>query len=455
MLKWAPVMLVAGCAAVGPNFQAPNAALTAQFVGGDAAQLNEVAQKAWWRDYRDPMLTGLVERGFAQSLDIVQAQERIRQARAQLRQTGVNSALSGSGTVSRTRSGTDGQGSAWQTNSDLSAGVVLDLFGGIRREQEAAQANLVAAQSDVGTQRLAWLAELIADYSDARYYQEALALTRQTITTRQDTFNITQQEVNAGAATTFELAEAQAALDSARAELPSYLAQFRASVFAIATLMNEPAGPLMAQMQRGASQLRIPGNIATGVPADLLRNRPDVRYYEAVLHQQVAQVGVDQAALYPSLSLTGDVSGVSTTKSWSFGPSVTLAILNQGALRAARDAQVSAAKQAEIDWRSAVMGAVEDVQVAQSNLQQYRQQAARLDQAAQSYTRALELGRTNYRNGALTLLDLLDTDRSQATARIAAASARNTAAQEWAMLQIAIGAGAGYAQSPQEASVTN
>ncbi|WP_330629325.1 efflux transporter outer membrane subunit [Thioclava sp. FTW29] len=451
-MKLVPLMVLAGCA-VGPDYKTPAVPVTTQFVGGDTSPLAQVAYRAWWRDYRDPLLNELVETGMKQSLDILQAQERIRQARAQLRQTGVNEALSGSASGSKTRSGvTKGGGSGWDNaTGTLDADFVLDLFGGLRREREAAKANLAASQANVGTERLAWLAELVADYADARYYQQALELTRKTIATRQDTFNITQQEVNAGAATTLEQAEAEAALESAKADLPNYLAQFRAKVFAIATLLNVPAGPLMDRMEKGAAPLRIPTDSATGVPADLLRNRPDIRYYEAVLHQEVATVGVDTAALYPSLSLSGTVSGTSKSTSWSFGPTITQAIFNQGSLRAARDAQVSAAKQAEIDYRSAITSAVEDVQVAQSNLRQYRAQAAQLNRAAQSYSKALELGRTTYRNGGMTLLDLLDTDRSEASARISAASAANSAAQEWATLQIAIGAGAGYAESPEEA----
>lgn len=450
MMTLAPLAFLAGCAAVGPDYQAPALPLTQQFVGGDTSPVAQVAYLQWWKSYDDPMLNGLVETGLKQSLDILQAQERIRQARAQLRQTGVNAALSGSAAVDTTGGATNGGSASWDTTSSLGASFVIDLFGGVRREQEAARAGLAAAQADVGTARLAWLAELVADYGNARYNQQALELTRKTIATRQETLSITRQELDAGAATHYEVAEAEAALQSAQADLPGYLALFRANVFAIATLLNTPAGPLMAQMERGAPQLKIPRDMATGVPADLLRNRPDVRYYEAVLHEQVAGIGVSEANLYPSISLGGTVSGTASATSWTFGPSLSEAVFNQGALRAARDAQVSTARQAEIDYRAAVTGAVGDVQVAQSNLQQYRLQASQLQQAADSYGRALGLAQETYRAGGMTLLDLLDTDRSESTARIAAASARNSAAQEWATLQIAIGAGAAYAESPEE-----
>lgn len=437
-------LALAGCAAVGPDYTQPELALPQTFVGGTGtgAATADLATHSWWADYRDPTLTALVTRGLTQSLSVQQAEQAIRQAQAQLRQTGVNSALSGTGTASRLRSGGTGLAAGTATESGLDAGIVLDLFGGLRREREGAAANLAAAQADVEVARLAWLSSLIAAYADARYYQQAMALTRQTISTREGTLEITQRQADAGGATSYEVAQARASLESARADMPGYLAQFNANVFAMAALLNEPAAPLLAQMQKGAAPLRTPKSPATGVPADLLRTRPDVRYSEAVLRQQVAEVGVDTAALLPSVSLTGAIGDSAGKSSWSFGPSLSLPVLNQGKLRAARAAQISAARQAELDWRATVSDAVEDVQTAGSNLTQYRLQSAALDRAARSYGEALDLARGNYEAGAITLLDLLDTDRSEASARISAASAANNAAKECAVLQIALGVGA-------------
>lgn len=435
-------LLVAGCA-VGADYQRPEVAMQTRFVGGSAEAIGAVAAQQWWREYKDPLLTQLVSRGLDQNLDEMAAIEAIRQAQAELRATGVNSAIDGSLSGTSTRSGGDGSGNTSTSNSgDLNASLVLDLFGGLRREREAASASLTAARADAETVRLAWLAELLSAYADARYYQEVLALTRTTIKTRQETVDITRSQFEAGGATEYELAEAQALLSTARASLPQYAALFDANVYAIATLLNEPAGPLMTKMQKGAPQLPTPSGANTGVPADLLRNRPDVRSAEADLAEAVATVGVAEAALYPSLTLNGTVGRTDSSDSWSFGPTLSLPVFNQGQLRASRDAQISAAKQSEIAWRSAVSSAVEDVQVAQSNLSRYRQRASLLRTAASDYDHALTLAQENYRRGAITLLDLLETDRNTASAKISAASAVNDAAQAWATLKIATGAGA-------------
>lgn len=436
-------LLLAGCA-VGTDYQRPEVSVETRFVEGNAQAIGEVAQQKWWLNYKDATLNSFIDRGLAQNLDIQSALEAIRQAQAELRQTGVNASLDGSLTAGVTTSGGDlVSGSSTSESADLGASWVIDLFGGIRREREAAAASLAGSRDDAETVRLAWLAELVSAYSNARYNQEAMTLTRTTIKTRQETVNITKSQFEAGASTEYELAEAQALLSTARADLPEFAAAFDSNVFAIATLLNEPSSKIVALMQKGSPQLPAPRDGATGVPADLLRNRPDVRSAEADLAAAVGDLGVAEAALYPALSLTGSIDRLDSTDTWSFGPELTLPVFNRGLLKAQRDAQISIAKQAEITWRSAINDAVEDVQVAQSSLSRNRERVRHLRTAANDYGRALSLARENFRNGAITLLDLLDTDREANTAKISAASAVNDAAQSWATLKIVIGAGAG------------
>ena len=435
-------LLLSGCA-VGTDYQRPDVSVETRFVAGNAQAIGEVAQQKWWLNYKDATLTSFIDRGLAQNLDIQSALEAIRQAQAELRQTGVNASLDGSLTAGVTTSGGDlVSGSSTSESADLGASWVIDLFGGIRREREAATASLAGSRDDAETVRLAWLAELVSAYSNARYNQEAMALTRTTIKTRQETVNITKSQIEAGASTEYELAEAQALLSTARADLPEFAAAFDSNVYAIATLLNEPSSKIVALMQKGSPQLPAPRDGATGAPADLLRNRPDVRSAEADLAAAVGDLGVAEAALYPALSLTGSIDRLDSTDTWSFGPELTLPVFNRGLLKAQRDAQISVAKQAEITWRSAINDAVEDVQVAQSSLSRNRERVRHLRTAANDYGRALSLARENFRNGAITLLDLLDTDREANTAKISAASAVNDAAQSWATLKIVIGAGA-------------
>ncbi|RWR09045.1 efflux transporter outer membrane subunit [Paenirhodobacter populi] len=435
------LLATAACAPVGPDYQRPGIALTPTFSESSAGPIGEVATRAWWRSFNDPLLNTLVDRGLKQNLGIAGSLERIRAAEASLRATGVPSAVSGSLSGAATRSGSDTAATGTANTGSLSAGLVLDLFGGIRREREGAAADLAAAHADEGTARLAYLSSIVGAYIDARYYQTAMALTRQTIQTREETLTVTQQKYDAGSATQLDVAQVSALLDSARADLPGLEAEFLAQVYSIATLLGEPAAPLVTQMQRGAAQPRSRGGEATGIPADLLRNRPDVRSAEMALASATAAVGVATADLLPSLTLSGSVTR-GGNNAWSFGPTVSLPLLSQPSLRASRDRAISEARQAEITWRNTVLGAVEDVQAAYSRSVRDRRTVDLLGNSVNSYARALQLSRDSYEQGALSLLDLLDTDRSLASARLSQASAVQSMAVDWATLQVALGAGA-------------
>ncbi|MDB6453607.1 efflux transporter outer membrane subunit [Falsirhodobacter sp. 20TX0035] len=434
------MLSTAGCA-VGPDYKAPEIRLASTFAESSAGPIGEVASRRWWTRYSDPVLNDLVARGLGQNLDLAASNERIAAANAALRQTGLSAAVDGSATFSSDRSGSDLQPITTQSGTTLNAQFVIDLFGGVRRARQAALANLGAAQADVGVTRLAYLSSILGAYIDARYYQNALELTRKTIASRQRTLEITQNQRASGAATELDEVQVQALLDSARADLPGLEANFLANVYAMATLLAEPAQPLVARMQRGAPQPYPRDTGGIGIPADLVRNRPDVRQAERQFAQAVAQVGVATAQLYPSVTLSGSVSE-GGSNGWSFGPSIAQAILNQPQLRAAREEAASEARQSEIAWRQSVLDAVEDVQSANSTFRRDGRRVALLNRSVNSYQRALDLSQQNFEAGALSLLDLLDTDRSLASARLSLASALRDQAVDWATLQIALGAGA-------------
>lgn len=179
----------------------------------------------------------------------------------------------------------------------------------------------------------------------------------------------------------------------------------------------------------------------TGIPADLVRNRPDVRSAEQALIAATANVGVATADMLPSIELSGSISDGSS-QSWSFGPTISLPIFNQALLSAQRDVAISEAKQAEITWRQSILDAIQDVQSANSTWKRDREKVEFLKRSMESYSRSLDLSLETYEAGVTNLLDLLDTDRSLASARIQFANALRAMSINWASLQIALGAGA-------------
>ena len=350
--------LVSACTAVGPDYQPLNAATPASFVEGGRVSAGDVAMVEWWKGLGAPKLNELVDRGLAQNLSIQTAMERVAETQAALRSAGPASLISGNLTASSRQSGASGAPTTENTSAVFNGSLVLDLFGGQRRSYEQAQAQAESAGYDIGTARLAFLASLTGAYVDARYFQEALELTRQTIATRERTFNLVKAQEDAGAATELDRVQAQALLEEARSQLPTLESGFNSAVYAIATLLAEPAGPLRASLQKGAAQPRPKYRTATGVPADLLRNRPDVQSAERVFAASVAAIGVAEAQLYPSITLSGEITA-SSANSWSFGPTLVLPVLNQPKLRADRDQAVSRARQAELTWRAQILSAVE------------------------------------------------------------------------------------------------
>lgn len=449
-----PFLLLAVLAActVGPDYTAPSIGMTSRFAEGDGASAGDVALDRWWEGLNDRTLNALVDRGLAQNLDIATAVERINQARAALRATGAADLVSGSISADTTRakgqSGTIATDSSGSANADL----VIDLFGGETRARQQAQALLDSSELDVGTARLAFLSSLVGDYIDARYYQEAAAITRGLIDARQQTYELVERQRTAGLSTDLDVLQARALLEQTRANLPGFEQGFHSSVYAIATLLAEPAQPLLATLERGAAQPRAPRSGGAGIPADLLRNRPDVRSAERDYAAAVAAVGVAEASLYPSLDLSGAIT-VGNPATWSFGPALALPVLNQPRLRASRDQAISEAKQAELAWRSTVYSAVEDVQAAQGATERDRREVNAQQAATTTYREARDLSRETYEAGTTTFLDLLDAERSAGTTALALALSIRGLANDWTTLQVATGRG--WASLPASAVATN
>jgi len=446
-----PLLLLAGLAActVGPDYAAPGIGMPSRFAEGGGATSGDVSLVRWWEGFDDRKLNTLADRGLRQNLDIATAVERINQAQAALRGTGAAALVTGSVGADTTRAKAQSGTISTESSGAAAANLVIDLFGGERRSRQQAEAQLQATELDVGTARLAFLSSLVGDYIDARYYQEATAITRSLIDARQQTYELVERQRAAGLSTDLDVLQARALLEQTRATLPAFEQGFHSSVYAIATLLAEPAQPLLDAMQPGAAQPRPPRSSAAGVPADLLRNRPDVRSAERDYAAAVAAVGVAEAELYPALDLSGAVT-VANPSSWSFGPSLVLPVLNQPLLRSNRDQAISVAKQAELAWRSTVYSAVEDVQSQQGATQRSRREVAAQQAATSTYRQARDLSRETYEAGTTTFLDLLDAERSAGVTALALALSIRGLANDWTALQVATGRG--WAVQPQPAA---
>ncbi|MDM9625980.1 efflux transporter outer membrane subunit, partial [Rhizobium sp. S152] len=218
----------------------------------------------------------------------------------------------------------------------------------------------------------------------------------------------------------------------------------------IATLLGKPAGSMVGELLRGSSQPIFRGGIKSGVPADLIRNRPDIRVAERNLAAATADIGVAISQLYPTITLSGSISpsltnraGLSSSSmaSWSFGPTLTLPIFDGGRLRANVDISKSTAKTQYLAWKQTVLEAVEEVENALSAVRRDAQTVAALRAQVKTTQETLELSTASYKDGASSLLDVLDAQRQVSLAQASLAAAVQQMARDYVSLNVAIGGG--------------
>ncbi len=443
------MLLLSGCV-VGPDYQKPETVLPAKFTESRATSAENVSLNPWWESFRDKRLNALVHEGLGENLSVQQALERITEAEQGVVVAGAGALPSLGTSAGATASG--GHNTSAGTTRSISGGAnaswLLDFFGQYRRSKESANASLDAAYDNVDVARLAYLSDLVSSYVNARYYQEALALSRKNLESRRQTLKLTNEIKEAGAASSLDVLQTEGLVNQTLADLPGLETGFLQSANHIATLLGVPAGTVTASLTKGSSQPMPRYSTRTGIPADLIRNRPDIRAAERILQARTAEIGVAEAALYPSIQLGGSIGasrvfpGATNVTNWSFGPSLTLPIFNGGALNAKVKIARSQAEQQYITWKTTVLNAVEEVENAQSALIRDGQTVAALRKVVQSYEQTLNLARESYRGGASTILDVLDAERNVASARLSLAAAIRQLARDYVALNVAIGGGA-------------
>lgn len=449
------VLLLLSSCVTGPEHTAPTMALPQKFNEGGKNSAGDVSTKAWWPAFNDARLNAYVEQGLSQNLTVLQAIERITAAEAAVMSAGAGSLPSLAGGVEHTVSGTTGEyrttvGATNTSSTGLSASWLLDLWGQYRRAKESAQASLDGAYATADVARLTYLSNVVEAYIDVRYYQERIAIARQNLKSRNETLDLTKLQLEAGAASRLDVVQAEGLVNSTLADLPSYEKGFRISAHTLATLLGLPADALVAELQKGGRQPVARYSVNAGVPADLIRNRPDIRKAERDLAAAVAEIGVAEASFYPSITLSGSItpslrnaagSPAGWLTSWSFGPSLNLPIFDGGTRKANLTTAESNARSAYLAWKETVLGAVQDVADALASIKRDAQSVAALRKTVQSYQEALRLSTASYRDGASSLLDVLDAQRSVSTAQASLTAAVQTLAKDYVALNVAMGGG--------------
>ncbi len=458
-------LALAACA-VGPHYKAPQVTPSARggFIsGGEAAFTAGEPQGTWWRLFDSPELDSLVQDAFTANTDLRVAAANLAQARAALE--GARSArlptttLTGGGTYGKAADNTvpvvPGVPTAkpkpgWIYDAAFDVSYEVDLFGRIRRGVEAAKGDEAGARAALDATRVTVAAETARAYADACADAAELAVANRTVQLQQQTYDLTQSRLQIGVATQLEASEARAQLETTRAALPPLEAQRQASLFSLAVLTGRAPADLPGAASQCAATPQVASVIPIGDGANLLRRRPDVREAERALAANVARIGVATADLYPTVSLGGNVgtaaprigdlgSGKSISFSlgplitWSF-PNITTALANIHGANAVADASLAG-------FDKTVLTALQETETALSAYARELDRRTALQAARDESLKAEQLAELQYKVGTLSFLNLLDTQRTLASAEASLAQSQAAVADDQITLFKALGGG--------------
>jgi NodT family efflux transporter outer membrane factor (OMF) lipoprotein len=297
----------------------------------------------------------------------------------------------------------------------------LDLFGGVRRAVEAAEADIDTALAEHQAVLVTLLGEVARNYLELRGAQAQLAITRDNLAAQQDTLDLSRIRFQAGLSSDLDVARAEAQVATTAAQIPTLERQTRQAIHRLGVLLGQGPGTLMAALSSTAPVPPPPPEVAVGLPAALLQRRSDIRRAERALAAATARIGVATADLYPRLALTGmlglqsmQLSDLSQTASqfWAFGPSIRWPLFDAGRIRANIRVHDARQEQALIRYEQTVLTALEEVENA---LVAYRQEQVRqrsLAAAMAAHRRAVTLANELYTKGLSDFLTVLEAQRS-------------------------------------------
>ncbi|MFH1993418.1 MAG: efflux transporter outer membrane subunit [Pseudomonadota bacterium] len=433
LIRFYAVIAVAafmGCVLVGPDYAPPGTTVSgswhAQLGSGlRHGETDPVKLAQWWTALNDPELTVLINRAAAGNLDLKQAKARLREARARRFIAGADQfpTLDATGTATRSRSSENAGSGTTHTlySAGFDAGWEIDVFGGVRRSVEAAEADLAASQEDLHGVMVSLMAEVALNYIEVRTYQGRLATAQANLRNQEETYQLTQWRFKAGLSDELDVHQARSALESTRARIPTLRTSLEEAKNRLTVLMGVQPGELHGELEAIRPVPVVPLEVAVRVPADVLRQRPDVRKAERELAAQTARVGVATADLYPKLTLNGSIGfdALSTgdlltadSRSYSYGPRISWRIFDAGAVRRNIEVQSAKQEQALVTYESTVLSALEETENA---LVAYAEEQHRRDsllEAVRAAQQVLDLAQSKYQAGLIDFIALLDAQRS-------------------------------------------
>ena len=402
----------------------------------------------WWLRFDDPLLGSLIEQSLLANPSVRSAQAALRQSRAlrDVAAAGLLPALGSSASAQQTH--TDGNDSVDSFKAGLDASWEPDIFGSNRSALAASEATARASAASLGDVQVSIAAEVALNYIALRGAEARLAITDANLASQLETRQITQWRLQAGLVTSLEAEQARAAVEQTRALLPALQTNIQQARHALAVLTGQPPAALATVLADARPIPQAADDLALSIPAETLRQRPDVRAAEHQVRAAAARVAEAEAARLPSFKLGGSIglnaltlAGLSNgaTVVSTLLASVSLPVFDGGARRAQVRAQQAALGQTQATYLATVLTALKDVENALVALQGDRERLFRLQQAAEAAANALLMARQRYRSGLIDFQIVLETQRTQFNTQDGVASARADMGADHVRLYKALG----------------
>lgn len=379
----------------------------------------------WWGKFNDPTLNRLIASALQDSPDIKTATARVREARANRdsQYSSLFPSLDGGVGADSRRARTDalGTNSSSAYSAGLDASWEVDLFGRNRSSVEAAAANLGAAGENLNSVHAALAAEIAAAYTSLRANEAKLVVLRENVTTREETAELAGWRLKAGEADSLEATQSQSSLESARAAIPSLEGAISQGKNDLALLAGRAPGVLDSMLGSSRGIPVPPSSLAIGIPADVLRQRPDVRLAGYQVLAAAASTRATEATQYPSLRISGALGLDTASSSKLFDPEsaaasiaggITSPIFDAGRIKANIEAARASEDQIIQTYRQTVLTALSETENALIACRRSAERLATLEKATQLARESDEVARLRYQAGEIDFLDVLDSQRT-------------------------------------------
>lgn len=451
---------LAGCA-VGPDYQQPHTDTAPTFSSAqksaDTSYNDAEPIAAFWTVFGDDTLNDLIAQALHANHDLRIAAANLEASRALRRgaQADYLPTLNAQVAREKSRLSVDEVDPGTLRTTTLNTGSIdafweLDVFGRVRRNNEAARANEQATREDLHGMQVSIAAEIARNYMELRGTQELLDVAQRNAENQRQTLGVLEARVAAGRGTEFDTARAQALLNSTLSNLPILAADIDALVNRLSVLLGQQPRVLAEKLNRVAALPELPRLVNIGKPEDLLRRRPDIRAAERRLALATANIGVAQADWFPRVSFTGEIGfaasnsdriGQADTATYRYGPGISWAALDFAHVHARVQRSRADADASQAGYEQTVLRALEETENALTRYGATRQQLDLLHASATANARAAELAYLRFENGSVDFLEVLDVERTRLEADASHTRARTATATGLVAVYKALGGG--------------